>query len=95
MLEGYPHVNLLIAIHTLLRNESLQCEVTVVLEDPLMVFFRTFCWNYSFADRKPCPAEQRGNYGQSKLGVQQTLYGRQSRLTDGKQAYGRWQWKSR
>jgi len=55
----------------------------------------SICWNYSFADRKPCPAGQRGNYGQSKLGVQQTLYGRQSRLTDGKQVYGRWQWKGR
>ena len=53
------------------------------------------CWNYSFADRKSCPAGKRGNYGQSKLGVQQTLYGRQSRLTDGKHAYGRWQWKGR
>ena len=42
------------------------------------------CWNYSFADRKPCPAGKRGNYGPSKLSVQQTLYGRQSRLTDGK-----------
>jgi len=30
-----------------------------------------------------------------KAGFQQTLYGRQSRLTDGKQAYGRWQWKGR
>jgi len=43
-----------------------------------------FCWNYSSADRKPCPAGQRGNYGRLKLDVQQTLYGRQTLFSDGK-----------